>query len=232
MKKIIIILYIVIFTKGMCQVKVSEYEAVMGATRALEQRGFCEFRSEQIFYDVSSQGDTLLYEVAMTNGYSVLLSGYKSCVPILAIYKNNGGQSIFAQNGYKGATVMVDAYHKMVEDNLSEHCRQNNNGQWDTLLNITDTVEQIRAPSHLLTTQWGEKESNDGVDLNAYNRDCPYINGCYALAGSAAVAMGQIMKYWNYPFFSLYNGQNFGWCNMGDELVTTDDCFETKKEVH
>ena len=229
-KSLIIIIILLSSISGICQQKVSEHEAVFCAIRAMETRGYENFQTKGIEYDISSRGDTLMFEVMMDNGYDVLISGVKTCIPVLAVFKNNIEQSIFTQTEYHVATSLVSLFRKMIEDNMPDNGRQNNLAEWETLLDTSATVMPLRAPSHLLTSKWGENASNDGIDMSAYNEECPNINNCLAPAGSASVAMGQLMYYWNYPFFSLNDGQVFNWCNMGDDLITTDDCYYTKKK--
>lgn len=230
MKKIVFLLFIFASAPGMGQQWVTEREAIMGASKAMKAYHNCDFQVNRTFHDVSEQGDTLLYEVAMSNGFSVLISGSKAYTPVLAVYKNNQGQSIFDPNISGGPASLVNSYRREIKRHVDSASWQYYATQWNALLDTADTIGNLRNVSNLLTSSWGESVSNDGIDLSAYNEMCPYINNCNALAGSAAVAMGQIMYYWNYPFFLLSDGQFFNWCNMGDEILTTDECYVFKKK--
>ena len=230
MKKIVFNIYLFVSVLGVCQTRVSSHEAVFCAIRAMELRDYSNFRVNRVSYDITEQGDTLMFEVGMSNGYAVLLSGVKSCIPILAIYKSDVGQSIFLQTDLPAASFLVSLYRKMIEDQLSGNCRINIPSEWEFFLDTNVITMNPRAPSYLLATNWQEKESNDGFDSVAYNEQCPIIYGCHTPAGSAAVAMGQVMYYWNYPFSPIANNQQFYWCNMGDALITTDNCYETKRK--
>lgn len=95
---------------------------------------------------------------------------------------------------------------------------------------VDDNTPIRNSCAPLLQSIWGEKESNDGYDNNAYNANTPSFNGCLAPAGSAAVAMGQLIYYWHYPFFMTNNGSLFNWCQMSDELTTSSPCYEENKK--
>ena len=84
--------------------------------------------------------------------------------------------------------------------------------------------------SPLIQSVWGETISNDGYDANAYNANSPIVNGCLAPAGSAAVAMGQLVYYWHYPFFMTEEQSLFNWCQMSNELITTDPCYDVNQK--
>lgn len=77
----------------------------------------------------------------------------------------------------------------------------------------------------LLSTAWGQFVNNSGNcgptddSLICYNMFCPPSPGCvcgFCTAGCVAVAMAQIIRYWQYPAST----QGFGWdyCNMPDKL--------------
>lgn len=67
---------------------ISEYEAVVAAKKVMSERGVITNQVNHVYCDVSYQGDTLLYEVIINNGYAVLLSGTKNYTPVLAVYVN------------------------------------------------------------------------------------------------------------------------------------------------
>jgi hypothetical protein len=78
----------------------------------------------------------------------------------------------------------------------------------------------------LLKTNWNQTSSNDGY-CDSYNYHAPNSNGnctCYpdggvkCPAGCVAVAMAQIMKYWNYPVYLSNKIKQYDWCNMSDKL--------------
>ena len=104
--------------------------------------------------------------------------------------------------------------------------------QWDNLLGDNPpTPPQHTSVAPLLTTQWGQRP--------LYNSLCPYdsVQDGRTLAGCVAVAVAQVMKYWNHPdtgygshsyTHSTYGTQsaNFGtttyaWSSMPDSLTSS-----------
>ena len=85
---------------------------------------------------------------------------------------------------------------------------------------------------------WGQDESNDDSIPECYNKFCP--NGILqpnkkSLAGCTAVAMAQVMKYWQWPH-SVYVDDNilsynkilrvYYWENMPDRLVKSTPVYQ------
>ena len=169
---------------------------------------------------------TLMREVIFDNGLSILLSAYKSCLPVLLYSTNNTpilsdienipyGLRDFIEN-YEGAI----AYASGDNRNIDEH------PDW-TLLLSADLFEVTTRSGHvygpLLTTQWGQEGSNGGGDCTAYNHFVDSTsNSCSCdtcPTGCVATAMAQIMKYWNYPVYMPNKVEQYDWCNMPDALI-------------
>jgi hypothetical protein len=110
--------------------------------------------------------------------------------------------------------------------------------KWNTLKENNTRLKAYspyRTGFTLVDTEWGQSRLNDGWcgnnpahDNGAYNKFCPEEKGdldCNCgrcAAGCVAVAMAQIMKYWNYPVHNTY--QDYDWCHMPpalDENSTT-----------
>lgn len=104
--------------------------------------------------------------------------------------------------------------------------------QWEGLVaSTTPPPPQQTSVEPLLTTRWGQQP--------LYNSLCPYdtYNNQRTVAGCVAVAVAQVMKYWNHPTMgygshsythSTYGSQsaNFGtttyaWSSMPDSLTTS-----------
>lgn len=79
--------------------------------------------------------------------------------------------------------------------------------QWYNLIHGTYTPQNTTAVSPLLTTTWDQAPY--------YNNLCPDSAGTHALAGCAAIATAQVMKYWNWPVMGSgshsYTDDNFGY---------------------
>lgn len=95
-----------------------------------------------------------------------------------------------------------------------QYCKNNNIGatveieqQWNSLIQGTFSPQNTTAVSPLLTTTWDQSPY--------YNDLCPDSAGIHALAGCAAVATAQVMKYWNWPVMGSgshsYTDDNFGY---------------------
>ena len=87
----------------------------------------------------------------------------------------------------------------------------------------------------LITTKWGQSESNTGNDPYAYNyyalagkdNSGNTCNQTHALAGCPAVAAGQILRYWEYPMCSVFN-----WGNMPNALDAGNvNYFQYRNEI-
>lgn len=94
------------------------------------------------------------------------------------------------------------------------------------------STEQLSEVTPLLTTLWSQ--------YGYYNNLCPADNNCGASwnghvpAGCVAIAMAQIMKYWDYPASNNpipgYNSANYGW--QPDIGTTTYDWSSMPDEVN
>ena len=70
-----------------------------------------------VFATVNSLDDenhTLMYEVIFDNGWGVLLSGSKACLPVLGYYETKRTQSIFADDVPCGLQDMLENYKQQI----------------------------------------------------------------------------------------------------------------------
>jgi hypothetical protein len=90
----------------------------------------------------------------------------------------------------------------------------------------------------LLSTAWGQFVNNSGNcgptsdSLICYNMFCPPSPDCacgFCTAGCVAVAMAQIIRYWQYPA----SAQGFGWdyCNMPDMILSHSAFCESAEAI-
>lgn len=194
---------------------------------------------DTVFVDRNSSEQPLLYEVVLANGEAVLLSASKACTPILGYGYSASGETILNHPNSlpEGLNDFLTSYRAQVADCLSNrNVALSYSGTWDSLQNIF-TVPGIRnrnSVGPLLTTKWGQSYSNDSLDANAYNFYAPNSNGNCGTnnckAGCAAVALGQVMKYYNHPVADT-NDHTYDWCNMPDILYTTDEFYEQKRNA-
>lgn len=126
------------------------------------------------------------------NGF-IVVSASDATEPVLA-YSPEGNLDPESIN--PACQYLLDSYAKLISDN------QNNNAiptaqvkrLWKELEAKTFTCDLSKAAS-LIQTKWDQGENTNP----SYNCFCPQVNGLYSYAGCVAVAMGQIIKYWNYP---------------------------------
>ncbi|MFA5033841.1 MAG: C10 family peptidase [bacterium] len=151
------------------------------------------------FTESSTKGNLFYIFNFKPNGF-VIVSAEDATVPILG-YSFEGQYT--ATNHPIQFDEWMDNYKKQiiyVKDNLTKAPRQNVD-QWNNL-----TIEpqyfvkgsKEKAVSPLLTTTWAQENIYGGSPI-IYNTQCPMIGGTHCLVGCAAVAMGQIMKYFNHP---------------------------------
>lgn len=232
-KTLIFIVGITLMMSGLSQQQVSVSEAMHIANLKAEANNT---KIQRTFTKNDSLGNPLLYEILLENNITILVSGNKQCPPILAEFYNGTGMSALNnQDVFPGGfNILMEQYEKNIErcykvpvSSLRTH------QEWDSLLsgNAADYLARNRSEIILMSSQWGDKYSNDSIDNQAYNYYAPTVNGCKCPVGCAAVAMGQIMNYWNYPMFLIADSALFDWCNMGDSIVTTQSCYQTCKNA-
>lgn len=154
-----------------------------------------------------------VFESANGKGF-VLVSGTKAAPPILAFSSKDhfptGDLNPALADWLKGYT---DQLNLMIQDRTA--ATPESLQKWDEIGNKLEAAESTQYGPYLNTT-WDQPFP--------YNSFCPTpTNGStHALVGCAAVAMGQIMKFWNYPsvgqggFVSYTDGN----CSTCDNSIT------------
>lgn len=126
------------------------------------------------------------------NGF-IVVSASDAVEPILA-YSPEG--NLDPENMNPACKYMLDSYARLISEN------QNNEAvataavkaRWNEVRNKTMKVDFTKA-GVLVQTKWDQGEN----DRPSYNAFCPKVGNQYCYAGCVAVAMAQIIKYWNYP---------------------------------
>jgi len=238
-KKRFLVLTCILWFAGIvdAQQQVSEIEARNAAINTLYNKTeVLKVSSDDRIKTVNSfsnaNRDTIMYEVIFQNGAAVLLSGSKTCLPILGFYVKEDDGVVFDPNN-DNVSCGLKALLKDYADEIEWCFSQDTIGlyheeKWQELQQIS----RGGAPSFvhvdaLLTTKWGQSVSNKGGDCPAYNyyvtqtqKKCGCSSTQRCPVGCTAVAMGQIMKYWNYPVYLPNNSYQYDWCNMPDSLIT------------
>lgn len=184
-----------------------------------------------LYRDNSRKNDIILYEIITEGGKSLLFSGHKACVPLLGDYYGKDKSLIeeLSNNTLpNNIRDFLNAYIEQIEDAFKdEDTVQYYKTEWDILLGNTpcNSIPKAASVGPLINTKWGQGSSNDTdslIDYYAYNYFIPAVDTCnHALVGCIAVAMGQVMKYWQSPILRISLDQQFDWCRMPSELTST-----------
>jgi len=234
------------------QQQVSKREATNAAINALYSKANVLNRSSNTEIDTvysffNSRSNVLMYEVIFKNSAAILLSGSKACLPVLGYYikdKNDSSAIFDATNLFvpPGLHALIECFVREVE-----YCFSQNNielyyeNEWDKLQQSDlskggPPTTIIVAP--LLTTRWNQTSSNNGA-CPAYNYYVTEQNShqcggnCDDLCpvGCTAVAMGQIMKKWNYPVYLSNQNYQYDWCNMPDGLYSNRPNYDKERNA-
>lgn len=178
-------------------------------------------------------GNTILYEI-VTDTTTLLLSGSKACKPILGEYNSSSGSLIEQYDNLPcGLRFFVDCYITQIEKCFHDGVDRNYHQEtWDSLINGVEIQNRFLAVEPLIYTRWKQKGCNMGYGVG-YEYYIPGIsNECdHCKAGCGPVAMGQVMKYWNYPVVQLGRVEQFDWCNMSMDLVTYLNTFIKNRDA-
>ena len=185
-----------------------------------------------------SSGEPLIYEVT-TDSITILLSGNKACKPILG-YCGKNIQSLLQLYTHEllpcGLQYLLDEYVDQIEKSYRlTDVRHDYEEEWQDLLNYeNEPARLITTVGPLLKSIWSQQYPNYGNSFDAYNFFAPEgANGeCeHCLAGCVAVAMAQVMYYWNYPVVTLGTSNQYDWCNMAPYLNTNSSDYELKRDA-
>jgi len=173
------------------------------------------------------KGVNTRYTVVFNNYDFVIVSADNATVPIFA-YSN--------ENSYRENNIppSLEFWMQTEYDELVYYVRINNIGNENTIEKWNDIKEKnfdmskaTQSVSPLITTHWGQSFPNDGAFECAYNFFVESSScGCgHCAAGCVAVAMAQIMNFWQSP------SSDFDWCNMPNELITTSANYSTERNA-
>lgn len=170
--------------------------------------------------------DTLLYIVNFEDSCGYALVSADALVPGVAAYIEKGNLSPDQEIDNPGFKSFLEGYQKYVLDSLRRmpdsvkiyH-------RFDTLaypfkdsveteIRIYEPYQTVNYVAPLLTTKWGQDRP--------YNDLCPNdkLYGSKCAAGCVAIAVGQVVAYYEYPI--LYNGHSYNWGAIKEnEIVDT-----------
>lgn len=238
MKKLLCILLVALGTTNHAfsqNQQVSYREAEEVATNWIQIHCPEYLSKKNIVHLQNREGHTLLYEIRF-DSINILLSGSKACLPVLGYYKGNSSIINNLDNLPCNLKNFISSYIEEIENCfLNDTIRLYHNNDWNSLLVETLSIGRSSVMVEpLITTKWGQNWSNTGNDFYAYNYEIPPDNGgncLHCLVGCGAVALAQVMNYWQCPVL-LDAPQQFDWCNMTDSLNRwTDSDYEKHRDA-
>ncbi|MDD2889673.1 MAG: C10 family peptidase [bacterium] len=191
------------------------------------------------FIESSDKGNVFYIFNFKPNGF-VIVSAEDATVPILGY--SFEGQYTAANHPIQFDEWMNNYKEQIIyaREHITKAPRQNAD-QWNNLIIEPQYFvkgAKEKAVSPFITTTWAQENISASTPV-IYNTQCPTIGSTHCLVGCAAVAMGQIMKYYNHPTqgvgsHSYYDtagcaqtvSANFGtttydWTNMPNSLSSS-----------
>ncbi len=180
---------------------------------------------------IESDGDNLFYVFNIENQKGFVITSAQDCVqPILGYSDDN---DIDFSNLSPELNYMLQGYKKQIKYGLKNHIKAPSRvaEMWQSLRIFSENKTSVTEPvGPLLLTEWNQSPY--------YNDMCPTNSeGEHAVSGCVAVAMAQVMKYYDYPkqgegshYHADYNGdvmesstinyaeQTYEWSNMPAHL--------------
>ena len=188
-------------------------------------------------YTKTLNGNVVLYEILFTNGSSVLVSGSKSFIPVLAVLSSETDEPTNSLlNNYSNLPDVlkdiIDAYADAIDSVFSGVTTYDYIPEWNNLQQYNPYYRsRSNTVGPLLETKWGQDESNDKAP-NAYNyfvsetsSVCGTGLSAKCPAGCVAVAMAQIMRFWNEPQEIPYKCSQYGWSLMREKLISSENYY-------
>ncbi|PKP43591.1 MAG: hypothetical protein CVT95_12070, partial [Bacteroidetes bacterium HGW-Bacteroidetes-12] len=169
--------------------------------------------------------------IVFKNNDWVIISADKRADPILA-FSEGKNYSDFIPPVVEDWLMQYDYYVYNIKNNIGVEDEGIDYLElwYDLLKNNLEKYKQTKdvVVSPLLSTKWGQHQSNTGNDPYAYNYYAPAGTTCeHTVAGCPAVAAGQILKYWQYPDCDI-----FDWGKMPNTLDVSNPNYQIyKKEI-
>lgn len=233
MKSLIITICMMIFSLQLMSqnIQITENEAVQAAITWVQGRYKTSGISVIRVNRNNGRNGIVLYEVETSSGQSVLLSGSRACLPILGTYKG----SVLTDDSIPcGLDFMLNYYMERIDSSFTHYDYPlYYEDEWQKLINGKAPLAPKDSPvAPLLKSSWKQKYPNNEVYADAYNVEIVPGSGCsHCRAGCVAVAMGQVLYYWQHPILSFELTEQFDWCSMADSLVTTEPGYENKRDA-
>lgn len=226
---------------------VSQAEAKTAAVHYMSSRWDSQgYGPENILvvHELKENGHTLVYEVLFKNNSSVLLTGVKSCKAVIGYRFQTGGISVLNQQEdvvSPGMNIFLEKCCVQIRYAIEELEDKNwESSEWKELLRSDKNAVKISSKGvygPLLTSAWGQTRAYPKIcdGYNFYVKEtvaqCACANISKCPTGCVATAMGQIVRYWQYPSKSPYTGENYDWSSMPDTLKAKSIHFERERKA-
>lgn len=196
----------------------------------------------------------VMYAVSQDNVW-VLVSADERVTPILAYSDANAGMFPEEEDMPDGMIALLDWYEYQIQYLRDSTNETTTHEGWQTYQTVffIDRDEVIVRP--LLRrgreeNHWKQSGNNDTVNANAeksYNKFCPTLEvtmmgqvmGFKTLVGCVAVAMGQVMWYWQWPTIAVVEGidnnnliREYDWNNMPAEITNASPTYSVDMIAH
>lgn len=165
------------------------------------------------------------YTFVFENHDFVMVSANDATVPVFAYSRERSYQEEISPDC---AWWLEDEYDRLVyEKHITNADNKATRPLWDSILTSSFSAhKEMESVGPLIKSRWGQSRTND-MACPGYNAQVPGISvncGCgRCTAGCVAVAMAQIMNYWQFPATGI-NG-DFDWCNMPNQLIMNNGAF-------
>ena len=253
MKKVLTLLVLVVMAMGnLCADNISQQKAqrvgqqFLSTTATAERTTDIQLDLASVYFDRSGV-DYYAFNVRGGNGF-VIVAGDDRVKPILA-YSTTG--AFDPQDLAEGFAYMLNSYREEIH-----YIREHNLSATPDIVAEWESVQRTGSLQHgrqaravvgpLCQTIW-----NQNFPYNSQCPEDPEGNGGYVYAGCVATAMGQVMKFWDYPEQGTgshtYNPQGYAQqtANFGetqyhfelmplslDSLSTEEDYFYIAQFLH
>ncbi len=189
-----------------------------------------------------------MYAVSQDNVW-VLVSADERVTPILAYSDANAGMFPEEEDMPDGMIALLDWYEQQIQYLKDSTNIATLHEDWENYQTTSNVAEPETIISPLLYRNgeeniWKQYGNNEGGASNStsYNKFCPRINAFSQLrtaVGCVAVAMGQVMWYWQWPQIAIVEQNNgnklireYKWDHMPAQLTNTTPIQDVDMIAH
>lgn len=235
MKKILFwFLLIALVIPAFSQQQVSKDEAINAAINKMKSVGYPQAELSAIngIYEYAKNDTVILYEVCFKNDLHVILSGSKSCKPIMGygIIKDEISLLDTTNLSVEPLKGFLENYMDMNYCCIKNQLEQIYKDEWEALQEYNQRNDVYVVVEPLIKTRWSQSDNTitprDNHAFNYYVQE--QCNSCsmhdpFAPIGCPAVAMGQIMNYWKYPIKNPDTQIPYEWCDANVVILEVSD---------